>query len=585
MDTLFLTLKDVIPDLFNRSWWAMELIFILIGLVRYYAFKNKRYGLGNKYVGVCLSIDTVLPLILIICDFPLWNIVWVIVPWLYFVVRYLVIRYQRNKCRKSTGDERAKKELEYLDWLLSLELMSWEVTTYLLDALGIMFKIGAIRSLNKNLKGLEDFKNHYKYKSLLSFVFDRSHNNQRMICILRDVLEDKQLPNKDRRCTINNLYHAYMVANDKEGQDSLIPMMEEEAHREGAARIELLEALFCRYEQEGDKDKLEELIKIIKSLKVCTFEQYTQLIDILYLYYKRIGNITENIALLDSLGEKAVDMNVKEEDFMIGSLRMVRLYMDLNYRWEEITIDLFRQAEFYLSYSSKVAFEYMEMTLYTLDNAQLLYDRNLDGCLSSLLLPNIKKYVDKYILEFKNVYTNEDNRFLYLKLKQIRSLLVYYRLQAILDKQYMLYGDNLERLNNRAVQLCQENENISELMHSLTTAVDESINFERCVNEVIALNNNDSDMHKVQQKLPTYRDSAQKNLKMLCNMLESFNYDKASGYYILWAAYFQNYYGKREDAGILFDRFEQQQISVKNYTLPVQRMYSELQGSLCKSGH
>jgi hypothetical protein len=149
----------------------------------------------------------------------------------------------------------------------------------------------------------------------------------------------------------------------------------------------------------------------------------------------------------------------------------------------------------------------------------------------------------------------------------------------------MLYGDNLERLNNRAVQLCQENENISELMHSLTTAVDESINFERCVNEVIALNNNDSDMHKVQQKLPTYRDSAQKNLKMLCNMLESFNYDKASGYYILWAAYFQNYYGKREDAGILFDRFEQQQISVKNYTLPVQRMYSELQGSLCKSGH
>jgi hypothetical protein len=135
------------------------------------------------------------------------------------------------------------------------------------------------------------------------------------------------------------------------------------------------------------------------------------------------------------------------------------------------------------------------------------------------------------------------------------------------------YGDNLERLNKKLVDLCRKNEETSMLIHSLMSSVDESITFEKCIYEAVSDGTTDSDIEEVKCKLPTYRKSAKDNLDELYSLLEQFNFDNASGYNMLWTSYFMNYYGDRQKDKFLFDKFEQQNINVRNYMLPVQNAY------------
>jgi hypothetical protein len=345
-------IREILPDAFLQKEWIMMLGSFMVALISRYFFKWKKCGWGNKIVGNCLVLDVVWLLIIAVLKLPLWNIVWVIVPWVYFVVRYIHIKNKRSETLKYTGDERAKKELEYLDWLLHYKLMCWEINAFLFDALGVLFRIGAIRQLKEELKKLDDFKNHYKYKRLLSYVYSVSHKPQEMITLLKDVIKEGNLSQSERIRTLNNLYYAYTVADDKEGRDSTFRMLEDEFNLNvnHSFCVEVVEALLCRYEQEGDKskDKLDNLIHLIKNIKVKDFDGYIRVTDILFLYYRRNNKREEAIAFLDELGEKARSLNLKEESLLIVLLRLVRQYIDFNYRWKEITIDLFRSAEFWV---------------------------------------------------------------------------------------------------------------------------------------------------------------------------------------------------------------------------------------------
>lgn len=500
-----------------------------------------------------------------------------IIPWLYFVVRYIQIRYRRDDCLKYKGDRRVKKELEYLDWLISKDLMYWEIKTFLFDALGILYKIGAIHQLKEELEKLKDFQKEYKYMRLQSYIYSLSHKFPEMTNLLKHVMNDKRISPTEKRRTINNLYHAYTTAGDTEGQDSIFPLIEKESIVSKSFFPETFDILLYRYDYEGEssKDKIEKLINAINSTNIKSFNSYLKFMDTLYAYYKRNDMRDEAIKLLDGLGEKAVEMHLSEEDLLIVLLRLVKSYIELNYRWEEITLVLFNRARFFLSYSRKVAIEFMKMTLTTIECAEQLYSRYIDKRTGELLYSKISKYIAQYISDFKNAYINEDDRLLYMKREYIRSLFVYYRLQACLNLQFVQYGDNIERLGNKFIGLCRKNEETSELIHALTTFIDEEITFEKCINRAINRGIAGTDAVRAKQKLASYRVSANKNLEELYSILDQFNFDRACAYSTLWASYFMLYYGDRERAKFLFDKFEQHNISVKNYGIRVQRTYQD----------
>lgn len=54
-------------------------------------------------------------------------------------------------------------------------------------------------------------------------------------------------------------------------------------------------------------------------------------------------------------------------------------------------------------------------------------------------------------------------------------------------------------------------------------------------------------------------------------------YDKSVAYYILYVAYFYMMLGNKERCMFFFSKFEKYDVDVKNWTVPVQQIYAELQ--------
>ena len=347
---LAITLPDIISCL----------VGILISLVAYkFEFLGKKAWFGNS-CSVWTLIMCIVAAIVLLAFKLFWLLPCILlIPIAVLGVRYCWLEHRKKKVLKYRGVlDYDKKRYDYYVWLSKRELFRWEVKKYLLPAMNILFEIGSIKKLDDELEQLSDYKDWYKWKRLKSYVHWNRHEYQEVVELMAPYIDEGKLSGTELTRVTINIYGAYRNLEDREGIEIYAKKLENILFDQKILMVELFDDLMYYYDERGEKEKIERLAAVIKGLKFSDYSQLLDVYDVLYMHNRRHNDTQANQKLLDFMVSKSSMIN-EEERRKIFEVRLLKLYFENDYGWKDYSIKLFQEAEAYLNYSSRVAFEYL----------------------------------------------------------------------------------------------------------------------------------------------------------------------------------------------------------------------------------
>ena len=585
MNNILEKIVDWFPEIVQAKYWGTLIIGGLFTCLANWLgnrFDSKYYEW--KIVKRLLITDAVLLVVLLFLSLQWEWYLLLFLPWSYFIARYF---YFKEEYKRLMASFKAKNhDLIRYNYLLNLEktkLCSWEVRRYLFSALNVLFEIGAMKHLDKQLNLLKDgYGDLFEWKQLKSFLCYNLQEYNQMLNLLLDYEEDKHLTKEERNRTVINIYNAYRLLDNEEGVRTYIPKLEKIVFDNNEYTIEALDNLLYHYETTNNKEGVKKVIDISNRIKTENFSTYIAYIDLQYMHNKRIGNIEGNRRLLDEMARKQMEMGDDEEQGLRFKLRLLKLYFENNYAWMEYSIYLFQQADKFLAYSQDIAFEYMETVMLVLQNANGMYNISIPSDQIMHLFQNIRNYIDKFISDYDKRITNLPDDFVYRKKEMLMHKVTYSRLIFNLTKNEPSYLKEMCRLENQIIRLCQNNGEERERLHFLVVLTDDILTYYDVIQLDIDNGVTDDDILLAEKEKPIFMEQVKQNMEIIDNVLRDNGYNRSLAYYIFYQSYFNYKVGNIENARYALHKFEDTNVSIQNFTIAIQKLYQQVKDGINK---
>ena len=256
----------------------------------------------------------------------------------WLVTTTALLRFYELKIRKSRGlIKRQDVQIAFIDEAKKWDLFDREYIKYYLPNLDVLFRIGAIKAFENECSKLSRFDNTGYMLSFKTYLAYNNFDYEKM-----EELESKCSDTDDdsRLVSLINKFCAYEASGEKEKMKVVISKLLD-FKRKGIIDIELYRDLMIYYDEIiADKKTADSLAQEIEQLNPVNFDDYLNLIDVAFMYYRR-NNYQQKI---NSLIERVIAENEKRqqgEEQMITKIRLMYIMFDNGYRWQEYSIGLF----------------------------------------------------------------------------------------------------------------------------------------------------------------------------------------------------------------------------------------------------
>ena len=583
IDSITDSITQLFPDLAQRGTWIGWFFGLLCSLLAL-RFKGLLSPdlLGHKWMQWIGIIDLALVIFLLCLPkySPWWYLV-LLAPLMAIPLRECQFRRKRKQLWKQTGTQDYDiARYQYLEWVERHDLFRWEVKRYYLPALNILFEIGAMSRLDETLKKLEHQYGHwYEWKRLKSYLLHNRQEYQQMIDLIQPYEDDSSLSVAERHRTVLNLFSAYRNTENVEGYELYLHKIDHQVFEEKHYTLEAFDDLLYYYEKKNDTPGMKRISDLISSIKTKDFSRYLEFQDLLYMHNQRKGDRAANIQMLDKLRQEHHSRIDDEELRLRFDLRVLKLMFENNYQWQQYSSRIFDQAKEYLSYSPQIAFEYMEAVFLVIKNGETV-NKHIPEWKLIELFRTINDYISRYLSDYDHRYTMLPDDFLYRKKEMLMRKVTLARIRANLTNDTVSFAEEVTRLLNQIIVLCQKNGNYREMLHFQVVLTDELLAIMDYVTESIQRGVSDNDIVQAHQQFPTYTEEVCQQLSQIDNSLRQGGYDRTQAYYMLYSAYFHHHIGEFSTAKVMLHKYEATGIDVTNFTLAIQMMYAQLKRDL-----
>lgn len=482
-----------------------------------------------------------------------------------------------SKCRGMTKSQDV--QIAFIDEAKKWDLFDREYIKFYLPNLDVLFRIGAIKAFENECSKLSRFD---KTGYMLSFKAYLAHNNfeyEKM-----DELESKctDTDEDSKLVSLINKFCAYEASGEKEKMKVVISKLLD-FKRKGIIHVELYRDLMIYYDEIiADKETADNLAQEIEQLIPVNFDDYLNLIDIAFMYYRR-NNYQQKI---NSLIERIIAENEKRqqgEEQMITKIRLMYIMFDNGYRWQEYSIGLFLNRTCFLDSGYRVGAVFIQETYRLLRDVDFLNNQSLNNQLQDEMFADFDRYTKRYISEIESDIAGLDDRFLYRKRNLLMLKLELLKSKA--DEDFVLMRKNNDEIFDRIIEMCRYNGDKREMLHFLVVHADDILTIDNQIKESEKRNvgyertnlQKDYDSHRI-----AYIDKAENLVCEIVNMLYLRKYDKSLAYYVLYTAYFYMLLENKQRCLFFFTMFEKYDIDIRNWTIAIQHNYKKVQNYISK---
>ncbi len=571
------TIQNLIESAITLPDIISCLVGMLISLVAYkLEFLKKKAWLGNS-CSVWTLIMCIVAAIVLLAFKLFWLLPCILlIPTFVVGGRYCWLEHRKQKVLKYRGLlDYDKKRYDYYVWLSKRELFRWEVKKYLLPAMNILFEIGSIKKLDDELESLSDYKDWYKWKRLKSYVHWNRHEYQEVIDLMAPYIDEGKLSGTELTRVTINIYGAYRILEDKEGIEVYVRKMENILFNQKIYMVELFDDLMYYYDEHGENEKIKLLTATIEGLKFSDYSRLLEVYDVLYMHNRRHNDTQANQKLLDFMVSKSSMIN-EEERRKIFEVRLLKLYFENDYGWKDYSIKLFQNAEAYLNYSSRVAFEYLRAVNLIVQHCHI---HNMSpGPRIIQLYDTILMRIAEYIQEFDKELVELPDDFLYRKKEMLMLNEEYRKAKVNFKLEYSGYLNDLSNNLHKLISLCERAGDQREKLHFLVVLADEIVAFEDDINRGRTLSHKTMEEEQAikaisDEEMLLAKAGAIECVQEINQILKSHDYNRTLAYYIFYAAYLNLKLGDRIIAKQMLARYHATGVDIKHFTLAVQQLY------------
>ena len=560
------------------------LVGMLISLDAYkFDFLGKKARFGNSCSVWTLIMCIVAAIVLLVFKLFWWLPCILLIPIAVLGVRYCWLEHQKKKVLKYRGLlDYDKKRYDYYVWLSKRELFRWEVKKYLLPAMNILFEIGSIKKLDDELESLSDYKDWYKWKRLKSYVHWNRHEYQEVIDLMVPYIDEGKLSGTELTRVTINIYGAYRNLEDREGIEIYAKKLESILFDQIIMMVELFNDLMYYYDERGEKEKIERLAAVIKGLKFSDYSQLLDVYDVLYMHNRRHDDVKANRELLDFMVSQS-SMMTEEERKKIFEVRLLKLYFENDYGWRDYSIKLFENANTYLNYSSRVAFEYLRAVNKIVQQCHM---HNMSAGKGIIQLYDvILERIDGYVQDFDRELLELPDDFLYRKKEMLMMKEEYRKARVNFKLEYHGYLKGLSDNLHKVISLCQRVGDEREKLHFLVVLADEIVAFEDDMARFRRMGNKTEEEEKALNELSDEEMLLAKKDAIECvqeinQTLKRHDYNRTLAYYIFYAAYLNMKLEDRIMAKEMLARYHATGVDIRHFTLAVQKLYKYVEKEL-----
>ena len=571
------TIQNLIESAITLPDIISCLVGMLISLVAYkFEFLGKKAWFGNS-CSVWTLIMCIVAAIVLLAFKLFWLLPCILlIPIAVLGVRYCWLERRKKKVLKYRGGlDYDKKRYDYYVWLSKRELFRWEVKKYLLPAMNILFEIGAIKKLDDELELLSDYKDWYKWKRLKSYVHWNRHEYQKVIDLMAPYIDGGKLGGTELTRVTINIYGAYRILEDKEGIEVYVRKMENILFNQKIYMVELFDDLMYYYDEHGENEKIKLLTATIEGLKFSDYSRFLEVYDVLYMHNRRHNDTQANQKLLDFMVSKSSMIN-EEERRKIFEVRLLKLYFENDYGWKDYSIKLFQEAEAYLNYSSRVAFEYLRAVNLIVQHCHM---HNMSpGPKIIQLYDAILIRIAEYIQEFDKYFLELPDDFLYRKKEMLMLKEEYHKAKVNFKLVYSGYLNELSNNLHKLISLCERVGDQREKLHFLVVLADEIVAFEDDINRFRVLKHKTEEEEQAlnsvsDEEMFLAKVEAIECIQEVNQILKKYEYNRTLAYYIFYAAYLNMKLDDKIIAKQMLARYHATGVDIKHFTLAVQQLY------------
>lgn len=553
-------------------------IIVTIGLLMISLIwpKFRRYDrCRNLHVAVCAI--WILGVWLVVLKYNLcdWWLALCLMPIVYLVLRWFYFKFEVNKLKKVRKRDLDIAKINLYSKLSNVCVFEWENRKFVIPLLEGLYNIGAFNLLDKELDRYSAYSDNQVYIQLKAVLLAGQGRFQEMDAHLKSALRKTKVNDKYYPLLINNLYTGAQQNSDFVTMDEAFSKMENyvaSVQNKDSIIIEILLALFYRYDQKGDEAGMAKVRAILDSRTPKTFEEYLYIKDIELFYNRRHNNRQGIIDYLDEAMIKADEMEPDEESRLIFKLRIIPRFVEFDHRWKQITNEVFKAAEYYLEYSDEVALAYIEMLTSVVSDAFILHRQSLQEDQLFSLMKKVYGLAANRLNSVKTKVFNMEDIFLYRKITFYRTQYLFARIGTFVGDNTENYISQLISCHKKILELCRINGQEMEYIHFLMTYIDEFI----AIKSQMHLLPKNEDLKKGIERIKGEEPNIKEKHKELIEKLRMLDYNASVAYPTLWAANLSLSYGEEDEARMLFQKFQEHKIDIRNYTAPTQRMYDHL---------
>lgn len=578
------TIQNLIESAITLPDIISCLVGMLISLVAYkFEFLGKKAWFGNS-CSVWTLIMCIVAAIVLLAFKLFWLLPCILlIPIAVLGGRYCWLEYRKKKVLKYRGLlDYDKKRYDYYVWLSKRELFRWEVKKYLLPAMNILFEIGSIKKLDDELESLSDYKDWYKWKRLKSYVHWNRHEYQEVIDLMAPYIDEGKLSGTELTRVTINIYGAYRNLEDREGIEIYAKKLESILFDQKIMMVELFDDLMYYYDERGEKEKIERLAAVIKGLKFSDYSQLLDVYDVLYMHNRRHDDTKANRELLDFMVSKS-SMMIEEERKKIFEVRLLKLYFENDYGWRDYSIKLFENANTYLNYSSRVAFEYLRAINQIVQQCHM---HNMSAGKGIIQLYDvILERIDGYVQDFDRELLELPDDFLYRKKEMLMMKEEYRKARVNFKLEYHGYLKGLSDNLHKVISLCQRVGDEREKLHFLVVLADEIVAFEDDMARFRRMGNKTEEEEKAlielsDEEMLLAKKDAIECVQEINQTLKRHDYNRTLAYYIFYAAYLNMKLEDRIMAKEMLARYHATGVDIRQFTLAVHELYKYVEKEL-----
>ena len=482
------------------------------------------------------------------------------------------LRFYALRIKNSRDEQRQLLQVALLDKSKNWDIYDFEYKKYVLPHLDVLFRIGAVKSFREEcarLSQFEDTSYMQTYKTYLAY--DEMEYEE-----MAKEMEPASGEDDAQLVTLLNNLCAYEASGEKEKMECVV---KELLHfkRRGIVHCVLYHDLMHYYDEiVHDKEKADALAGEIEEIELGNFGDYLILMDVAFMHYRRIGHQAKINELVEKIIKKNEQMQ-KGESCLLTKIRMLYVIMDNGANWQDYSIRMFQDRLTYLNYNARVGAEFIKETFRFLRDMETNCDMHLRQEKFDDIIYDFNQYASRYVDELEAEISSIDRRFIYKKKEYL--LLKLEMLKFIAKDDIVAIRQNNDEVYDRIADMCEYNDNHREYLHFLVVHADDILSMDKQIMEhkdfdIVFANSQKMKGYLMLRK--TYINNAENIVCRIVDELDKRAYDKSVVYYILYVAYFYMMLGNKERCMFFFSKFERYDVTVKNWTVPIQQIYAEL---------